>query len=187
MAEGSGLSVLVDYFQDRLKQLGDSAQAANQRNAQVIQNVQAGLPASGGISGALTDVLNVAPIAGMAKVFKPAQELSLEGLVQKVAKGELGMPNYQQLAPAYKNTLTGEIASGAVGGNHSAVSEILPQSWQSNMQHGYKVPDGPFLPDEWYSLLRDSKMTKTAANLLQKGLKADSIFQALKFANPSGR
>jgi hypothetical protein len=187
MAETSALETMLNYFQDKIQQLGSSAKAANDRNAQVIENVQAGLPAGQGISGALGDVLNVAPIAGMAKVFKPAQEMTLSDLVQKVAKNEVGMPNYQSLAPAYRNTLTGEIAQGSIGGSHSAVSEGLPLSWQKNMQHGYKYPDGPFLPDEWYSLLRDNKMTQTASNLLKKGISPDSIFEALRFASPSGR
>ena len=190
MSIGSAQPVMQtvgDWAENKLKELGSSAQAANQRNAGIIANVQAGKPAGEGLSGALSDVLNVAPIAGMAKTFKPAQEMSLPQLVQKVAKGEVSMPNYQSLAPAYKNTVTGEIASGSIGGSHSAVSEGLPLSWQKNMQHGYKHPDGPFIPDEWYSLLRDNKLTQTASNLLNKGISPDSIFEALRFANPSGR
>jgi hypothetical protein len=137
--------------------------------------------------GKMIAAVKSAPTAMGAKVFKEAPEMSLEQLIRKIGKGEASMPAYTVLQPAYRHKATGELLTGSIGGGHASITQAVPQDWIKNLEHGYKYPGGPFIADEWQIALRDPKIAQTAANLLQKGIKPDSIFEALKFANPSTR
>ena len=187
---GGVLRDLLNFGLNNIYQYGKRTEGTNRQMGDLLQAIQAGQqPAPGAMRAMTEQAMNINPIMGMAKVFKPGAD-TLEGLLATLAKSGQGIGSRAKLRPAIR--VGEEVFAGDVGGLHPTdlVSQTMTKRGQpaAHFQYGFQVPgEQPFIPESLAHVLAFPEGVAKIQSMLKQGLKIDDILGALKFANENGR
>jgi hypothetical protein len=187
---GSLLRDLMNFGLNNIYQYGKRTEGTNRQMSDLMQAIQAGQqPAPGAMRAMTEQAMNINPIMGMAKVFKPGAD-TLEGLLATLAQSGQGIGSRAKLRPAIR--VGEEVFAGDVGGLHP--TDLVTTTMQKrgvpagNFQYGFQVPgEKPFIPESLAHVLAFPEGVAKIQRMLKQGLKIDDVLGALKFANENGR
>ncbi len=190
---GLGHGALVDLLNFGLNNLYQYGQGAAQKGQQMnslFEAMRSGQSADPQAMRSLTDLaMNINPVMGMAKAFKPAPD-TLEGLITSLAKQGAGIGSRRSLLPAIRKEQ--EIFASGIGETHPTdlVNSIMTQRGlpAGGYEYGFQVPGQPhFIPESLAHVLAFPEGVTKVHGMLQKGLNMDSILGALRYASERGQ